>query len=154
MRCLGLTSLLILVLAAAVTSSAGGATAPTKRVDPGIRDGSEQTRLDRARRSWKAAGVSSYSFRITRSCFCPRADDIKIVVRGGRPAARTASELLDVATVPRLFRLIRSSIDREVARLDVTYGKRGVPSEISIDGATYVADDEFGYSVRRFTRLT
>lgn len=126
---------------------------PGTKADAGIRDGSEQRRLTSARRSWKAAGVSSYSFRITRACFCPRAENIRIVVRRGRPAASTGVELLDVATVPRMFRRIQRSIDGRVAGLTVRYGKRGVPSSISIDGSLMVADDELGYTIRRFTPL-
>jgi hypothetical protein len=121
------------------------------KADAGIRDGSEQRRLTSARGAWKNGGVRSYSFRLTRACFCPAAQDIRIVVRRGRPAASTGEELLDVATVPRMFRRIQRSIDAKVAGLTVRYGKRGVPSSISIDGSRMVADDEIGYTIRRFT---
>ncbi len=150
---------LILVMAFAVSAPPALPVAvaqtmqPGDKTDAGIRDGSEQRRLTGARRSWKAAGVSSYSFHITRACYCPRAEDIRIAVRRGRPAATTGVELLDVATVPRMFRRIQRSIDGRVAGLTVRYGKRGIPSSISIDGSLMVADDELGYTITRFTPL-
>ena len=44
-------------------------------------------------------------------------------------------------------------VQLEVAGLTVRYGKRGVPSLISIDGSLLIADDELGYTIRRFTPL-
>jgi len=151
-RHLGLVVLASLALSIVPLTAAQGQ-APGDEVDAGILDGSEQRRLSSARRAWKAAAVSSYSFRITRACFCPPAQDIRIVVRRGRPASTTGEELLDVATVPRMFRRIQRSIDKKVAGLTVRYGKRGVPSSISIDGSKLVADDELGYTISRFTPL-
>ena len=147
---------LVLIALAAFALSlipAAAAQDPGDRTDAGILDGSEQRRLDSARRAWKKAGVRSYSFRLTRACFCPPAQNIRIVVRRGRPAASTGEELLDVATVPRMFRRIQRSIDAKVAGLTVRYGKRGVPGSISIDGSLLIADDELGYTIRRFTPL-
>lgn len=143
----GVSAPSVLPVAVAQTMQTGETT------DPGILDGSKQRRLDSARRSWKAAGVRSYSFRITRSCFCPRAENVRIVVRAGRPAASTGEQLLDVATVPRLFRFIQRAIDRRSASVVVRYGKRGVPSSIATDGSRLTADDELGYTITRFTPL-
>ena len=147
--------LVLIALAAFALSLIPVATAqdPGDRTDAGILDGSEQRRLSTARRAWRNAGVRSYSFRLTRACFCPPAQNIRIVVRRGRPAASTGEELLDVATVPRMFRRIQRSIDARVAGLTVRYGKRGVPSSISLDGSLLIADDELGYEIRRFTPL-
>jgi hypothetical protein len=61
--------------------------------------------------------------------------------------------MLDVATVRRLFRTIQRAIDQQVARLQVTYGKRGVPSSISIDFDQRIADEESYYTIKGFTRL-
>ena len=152
----GMRQLLGLVVLAALAVPAlpfAAAQEPGDKTDAGILDGSEQRRLTSARRAWKNAGVRSYSFRLTRACFCPPAQNIRIVVRRGRPAASTGEELLDVATVPRMFRRVQRSIDAKVAGLTVRYGNRGVPSSISIDGSLRIADDELGYTIRRFTPL-
>jgi len=74
------------------------------------------------------------------------------VVRGDRARA-FPSAMNDVATVPRLFRLIQRAIDDGVVELNVSYGSRGVPRSIFRDGSANVADDEFGYVVSRFTSL-
>lgn len=121
--------------------------------DPGITNGSEQRALSGARKDWKAQGVASYVYKLSVNCFCPPTSDVKIVVRNGRPAPSTSKMLLDQATVPRLFRTIQDAIDRKVAKLVVTYGSRGVPRSIYIDGSRRVADDEVGYVIRGFAPL-
>jgi hypothetical protein len=138
---------LALVLA---PSAAGQGTMPPSQTDPGILDGSKQRQLDRARMRWKAAHVRSYSFAISVSCFCPPSKPVTIVVRNGRPSAATPQNLADVATVPRLFRTIQRAIDRKVARIVVTYGRRGVPSSIAIDVSFQIADEEVTYTIKHF----
>jgi hypothetical protein len=141
---------LALVLA---PSAAGQGTLPQSTTDPGILDGSKQRELDGARKTWKAAHVRSYSYAVALSCFCPPSKAVKIVVRNGRPRAATPKSLAGVATVPRLFRTIQRAIDRKVARIGVTYGKRGVPSSIAIDISSQIADEESYYTIRHFTVL-
>jgi hypothetical protein len=153
MRSFSIAALLTLAVAAAVPLATGQAAQTGKVTDPGITDGSKQHRLDTARNAWKAAHVSNYSYRIKLSCFCPQTPYVKIVVRGGRPAAATPKNMRDVATVPRLFRMIQHAIDQKVARIQVTYGKRGVPSSISIDFDQRIADEESYYTIKGFTVL-
>jgi uncharacterized protein DUF6174 len=116
-------------------------------VDPAIADGSAQRRLDAARARWAAAGLRTYSFRVERQCFCVPARAV-IAVRRGRPVHPPA-QLRDVATVPRLLRVVQRAIDGRVTSLRVHYGRRGVPRSISIDHSRGIADDEIGYSVDR-----
>jgi hypothetical protein len=153
MRSFSIAAVLTVAVAAAVPLATGQAAEQGKVTDPGITNGSKQHRLDTARKTWKAARVSSYSYRIKLSCFCPVRPYVKIVVRGGRPSAATPKDMRDVATVPRLFRTIQRAIDQKVARIQVTYGKRGVPSAISIDVDQRIADEESYYTIRGFTRL-
>jgi hypothetical protein len=149
-RRIALATLLVASLVA-VPVAAWAIGPPPNKVDPGIVDGSRQHRLDAARASWKAAGLGSYSYKIAISCFCRPRDATTVVVRGGRPAAKTPDELRDVATVPRLFRTIQRAIDAKVAQVTVTYGKRGVPKSIYIDESERIADEEHGYAITRFT---
>lgn len=153
MRSFTLIALLTVAVAAGVPLGSAQAAGSGRVTDPGITDGSKQRRLDSARRTWKAAGVSNYGYRIRLSCFCPQTPYVKIVVRGGRPVAGTPKNMLDLATVPRLFRKIQRSIDRKVAGIRVTYGKRGVPKSISIDVDAQIADEESYYTIKGFTVL-
>jgi hypothetical protein len=148
----------VLLLAATALATAPAASAqapgPGDQPDPAIADGSAQRALTAARARWKAANVRSYRVRVALGCFCP--EEIRkprtITVRGGIPV-RPPSHLKEVATVPRMFRLIQRSIGRGVAGLDVTYGARGVPRTISIDVSRMIADEESSYSIDRFVRL-
>jgi hypothetical protein len=145
-----------LALLALLTFAIGGSTAVAlaplpNPVDPGIADGTKQAKLDAAKRSWKAARVTNYSYEISRQCYCPVQKPGKAVVRDGR-LVRYPQGLKDVATVPRLFRTIQRAIDAKVTRLTASYGKRGVPSSIYIDRRANIADEEAGYTIKRFQR--
>ena len=121
--------------------------------DPHIADGTLQHKLDAARKKWKAAHVSSYRYEIQVSCFCPPATKPNVfTVKKGAPA-KYPSGYKSLATVPRLFKTIQGAIDDNVANLNVSYGKRGVPTSIYIDRAYNVADEEVGYTVKHFTRV-
>jgi len=148
MRSLALLALLTFALGGSIAVAQSPQPNP---VDPGIANGTKQAKLDGAKRSWKAARVSNYSYEISRQCFCPVQKPGKAVVRNGR-LIRYPQGLKDVATVPRLFRTIQRAIDAKSTRLTVTYGKRGVPSSIYIDSKAYIADEEAGYTIKRFTR--
>ena len=133
--------LILVVLAAAFAAPASAATS------------TPQQRLDTARKQWKAAHVSSYRYEVTVSCFCaPRTGHLFYVVRNGVPRLPKNGDT-SVATVPRLFRKIQAAINHHAARIDVTYGRRGVPKSIYIDGAANIADDEVTYTITRFTTL-
>jgi hypothetical protein len=131
----------LVVLAAAVATPASAATS------------APQQRLDAARKQWKAAHLSSYRYEVSVSCFCaPRTGHLFYVVRNG-VARLPKNGDKSVATVPRLFRKIQDAIDHHAAQLDVTYGRRGVPKSIYIDGAANIADDEVTYAITHFTTL-
>jgi hypothetical protein len=112
-----------------------------------------QQNLDAARKQWKAAHLSSYRYEMSVGCFCaPRTGHLFYVVRNGVPRLPKNGEK-SVASVPRLFRKIQDAINHHAARLDVTYGRRGVPKSIYIDGAANIADDEVTYTITHFTTL-
>ncbi|HEX4345141.1 MAG TPA: DUF6174 domain-containing protein [Solirubrobacteraceae bacterium] len=144
-------ALALLTLALAAGAPAAVAQYQGVKPDPHIADGTLQHKLDVARRSWKAAGVSSYTYRIQVSCFCPPAKDANVFVVKGGVATRFASGYRSLATVPRLFKTIQGAIDDGVANLDVSYGRRGVPTSIYIDRSQLIADEEMGYAIKAFT---
>lgn len=142
----------IVLLTLAVGVCAASAQTPANTPDPAIADGSLQHKLDAAHHRWKASGLRSYRYEIRRQCFCPPQTSVRVVVRNGIPT-KFPTGLKSVATVPRLFKLIQGAIDDGVAKLSVTYSKRGVPRSISIDRIAGAVDDEVSYTVKRFTRL-
>lgn len=150
MRSFTLVAILAFALTAVpVAAGQGYETTP----DPGITNGAEQRALSSARKTWKRQSVPSYTYNLSVNCFCPPTTNVKIVVRNGLPAKGTSKNLLARATVPRLFKTIQEAIDGKVAKLVVTYGKRGVPRAIFIDGSERIADDEVGYIIRGFAPL-
>ena len=126
---------------------------PRQTVDPSIADGSAERALDQARSRWAEAGLSSYRFRVAIRCFfCPTelGRPTSITVRNGRPRHPPA-DLRSVSTVPRLFRVVQRAIDDRTPGLDVTYGARGLPREISTDGP--LEDDGATVSASRLRPL-
>jgi hypothetical protein len=112
-----------------------------------------------ARARWLAQGSASYSYELTRGCFCVLAGrPIIVTVENGSVVeaeyadSKTAVDaaFLDyLETVPDLFDKIDDAIVRRVAslvaRYDPTYG---YPTRIEIDYSATVADDEITYSAR------
>ena len=124
-------------------------------VDPAIADGSAQRALDAARAKWKAKGPRSYRFVVRHSCFCPTAytRPYTVVVRNGK-IVRASKYVRDVATVPRLFKIVASAIAQKVVNLDVTYDTaRGFPRMIFVDRSLQIADEEQGYGASLLRRL-
>ena len=148
MRLLLLATLVTVAAAIAAPAVAQDETAP----DPSIADGSAQRALDRAKARWRDAAIRSYRFDVRVDCFCPDVRWHAVVVRNRRPASGTPREVIEVATVPRLHRAIRRAIDARVYRLDVSYGRHGVPTRIAIDENPRIADEEVTYRTRRFRR--
>ena len=143
--------LLIVVLALAAAPPAAGAGAQ-QDVDPQIADGSAQRALDAARARWRATGLRSYDFRVALLCFC--SEDVRrphdLRVRGGRPIGPgPPRHLREVATVPRMHRVVQAAIDARVDGLSVRYGRRGLPRRIDIDADRGVADEEHSFEAGR-----
>jgi hypothetical protein len=126
---------------------------PRQTVDPSIVDGSAERKLDQARSRWAATGLSSYRFSVAMRCFfCPTelGRPTSITVRHSR-AQHPPADLRSVSTVPHLFRIVERAIDDRVRGLDVTYGTRGLPREISTDGP--LEDDGVTVSASRLRPL-
>jgi hypothetical protein len=123
--------------------------------DPAITSGSAQRSLDAARARWKAKGPRSYQLVVRHSCFCPEqyTRPRTVVVRNGK-IVRASKYVRDIATVPRLFKIVQAAIDRKVVNLDVTYdAKRGFPRNIWVDTSLQIADEEQGYGASKLKRL-
>ena len=153
-----MTRRLLLLLALGLTAAvftaapAGAQNLPPATPDPSIADGSAQSALTAARARWKRSNVRSYDFEVKRTCFCPYTGWIAVKVRGGVISKRSRAAAGDLASVPRLFRVIQTAIDDKAHKLSVRYGARGVPLEVFMDPIQYAVDDEWGFDVRRFKR--
>ena len=147
-----LTVLLALAAALALCAAPAGAQEPPNPPDPYITGGDAQHQLDRARATWKAARIASYRYEARRMCFCPTSGWHVVNVRHGIPSRHVHGDVKDLATVPRLFRMIQRAIDAHAHDLVVRYGVHGVPTKISVDTYENVADEEQYVTIRRFKR--
>jgi hypothetical protein len=108
------------------------------------------------RARWEAAGITTYTLVVTRSCFCdtgalgPVTIDVVNGAVMSRRYTQTGAAVPDeydelFPIVPQLFELIESSIRLHPDRLDVTYhAVNGYPEHIFVDFSHNVADEEFG----------
>ena len=119
-----------------------------EQVDPDIVTGHVAARLGRAERAWRRARIEDYDVQVLVSCFCagPVNRWIASHVRDGRRVRGSDW------SVPELFSAVREEIERRPASLAVSYGSRGVPTRIAVDGKFGVSDDEVTISSRRFRR--
>lgn len=143
--------LLTFVLAAGAIAAPAPAQEPPNPTDPSIANGSAGKALDKARAKWKTAKIRSYDYEARRSCFCPTTGWHKAKVRDNR-LSTPHSDIKEIATVPRLFKVIQKAIDEKSHKLTVTYGTYGVPKQISIDRIQNVIDEEQYFTIRRFKR--
>jgi hypothetical protein len=121
-------------------------------VDPSIADGSAQRALDEARARWRQTGPRSYTYRARRSCLCTvEATRPNTFVVRDREPRRPPKKLRQLATAPRLFKLVQQAIDDRVDGLAVVYRKNGTLKELHVDPHSNAVDDEYSYLVDRFS---
>jgi hypothetical protein len=144
--------LLAFAVAAAALAAPVLAQEPPNPAAANIADGSAEKALDKARARWKKAKISSYDYEARRTCFCPTTGFHKVKVRKNKLSGTPSSDIEDIATVPRLFKVIQQAIDKKSHKLTVSYGTYGVPKQISIDSIANVIDEEQYFTIRRFKR--
>ncbi|MDQ3699056.1 MAG: DUF6174 domain-containing protein [Gemmatimonadota bacterium] len=117
----------------------------------------ERRELLQHERAWDARGITDYSYRLERDCFCS-ADirtPMRVVVRHGLVVSAVylpsgdavpSAILQHVPSVDGLFDIIRDAIGRDAHELRVTYDReRDYPALIEVDYDVGVADDESSY---------
>jgi hypothetical protein len=141
------------MLAALVLAAAVAGVQPGPSVDPSIADGSAQKALNQAKRTWRARGPHSYSYRLQLLCYCTQEARTPhtFVVRNGRPR-NPPKGWKKQATVWRLFKLVQQAIDQRVDGLEVRYRANGSLKVLSVDRYAMAVDDEYTYAVDRFKR--
>jgi hypothetical protein len=137
----------------------GTATAATgtkiNRVDPSITSGKAIRELRQAREKWLGRSIDRYRMTAHRSCFCAGPLKATITVRHRKVVRISDRPWYGPRTVPGAFRLIGQAIKRKAAVLDVRYNQRlGFPKKVWIDYIAMAADDEFGFGITKFRRLS
>lgn len=135
---------------AAGNGSTTSVTQPTTTAPP---VGSEQARLDVARRQWGEAGPDRYRLTWTLLCFCPRSTFVDTVVDGEVVEHREApeSEAFDdpgPKTTDAIFDEVQAAIDSDPFSLEVVYDdETGAVVSYFVDEQQNIADEEHGLEV-------
>jgi hypothetical protein len=122
----------------------------------------EHGSLEQARALWLARGSDSYSYTISRNCFCVLGGrtvavtvangSVHAAEYSGSGAAVDQSLLTYVSTIPDLFDLIEDALERDPAYFAAEYDRLyGYPTRIEIDYSANAVDDELAISVRDLT---
>ena len=116
-----------------------------------------QEQLNDARERWEQAGISSYTFRYTRHCFCPQvALQVTVhnnVITGIHDVAADTAYVAPFGaySIPHLFAQVQDFIDRPVAELTVSYDSAtGMPLTVAADPIANAIADENGFSLAEF----
>jgi len=118
-----------------------------------------EAQLERNESRWASRRPLSYRYGLRRSCFCPpdAIGPVRVRVHGetvveriyidsGDPVSSTFET--SFPTVEGLFDLIRTALEQDAYRVDVTYhADLGVPLDISIDYIENAVDDELAIAL-------
>ena len=115
--------------------------------------------LEVQKRIWKNYSTGSYSFTLTRSCFCMYAGEFEITVRLNQiveivpPSWWTQGPIPQedyqyFQTVDDLFTTLENAYRDGADSLQVEYADDGYPTDVTIDYWKQAVDDEIFYSVR------
>ncbi len=137
----------------AATNSPASSTTPDPRP-------ARSAALESAAATWQAAGIETYGYTLTRSCFCtsdwsgPWAVTVigELVVATDSQDNPVSDEI--VAAIPftaaALFAYLRSHLADE--GFSVTYDTAtGFPTSFSLDPSTQIADEEVSFTIENFT---
>jgi hypothetical protein len=120
---------------------------------------SNTTQLQSNQQLWNQQNISSYRYKLQRSCFCieEARQPVEVAVKNGRTISVTAVNsnkpvnpefFNNYDSIPKLFAVIQDAINRKASRLDVKYHPTlGYPTQINIDYDTQLADEELYLTV-------
>lgn len=132
-------------------SSLGGCASPLE---------TERDDLEEAKLRWEQGGIADYSFQLGHICECLPDGPVLIVVEDGEIVSRQwvgtppAHPVVPFAlTIDELLELIDETLVERPHRVTASYAPDGYPIDVFFDMDETTADDEWGVSVREFTRL-
>ncbi|MFL5385828.1 MAG: DUF6174 domain-containing protein [Longimicrobiaceae bacterium] len=114
----------------------------------------------RARDRWNAQDIRSYTFVAGARCFCGFLGEIRTTVVNGVVTERVyvadgspvpADRFANIATIDAMLETLEKAFEENADDLNVTYDKRGIPTDAFIDYKYNWADEEFGWFVSSFT---
>lgn len=119
----------------------------------------EPAQLADARALWQTQGSDSYTYELTRECFCVLSGrQVSVTVENGAVVSAEytdsknpveSAQLSYLQTVPDLFDLIDDALARKVASFMASYDQiYGYPTHIEIDYSASTADDEISFTAR------
>ena len=115
--------------------------------------------LEDNRERWTEIAPASYTYAVSRLCFCgtEATGPVRVTVVDGAVSERVYVETgdpVDVTfadhfpAVDGLFDVLADAYEREAAQIDVTYDpETGVPLDFWIDYEVNIADEELGFRV-------
>jgi len=112
----------------------------------------EERQLDAARRRWEAAGITTYTYTIVMSCFCPPLDAVVEVV-DGRVVSVTPFFIGSITPEARTVEELLADLEQELASADrgdytIEYDPElGYPVLVVADPIRQAIDDEYSYSI-------
>jgi hypothetical protein len=111
--------------------------------------------LAAAQKRWKAAGITSYTYKVTPTASMAMTEEATVVVRGGKATVKPADKAYqDLKTIPRLYAFIERAIAGKPYAITAKFGSTGAPTDLFVDDAKLAVDDNWGFTVRGFKRLT
>ena len=121
--------------------------------------GGEVARVAAEQRSfWRSQGFASYTFSVSRPCFCPPewSGPFEVtVVDGATTVVTYQGAPAPAANVEHIPKTIEAVFDLLIANaattVDVTYDPIfGFPASMSVDPIVNAIDDEFGITITNF----
>ncbi len=132
---------------------------PASSVTPDPRP-ARSAALEAAAATWQAAGIETYGYTLTRSCFCPPewsgpwaatviGDLVVVTDSQDNPVSDEIVAAIPF-TAAALFAYLRSHLADE--GFTVTYdAATGFPTSFALDPSTQIADEEVSFTIENFT---
>ena len=110
--------------------------------------------LAQARTNWAARNLRSYSFTVSKSCFCPEeytrpaTITVRDAVATGAPA-----HLMAYSTIEKVLDAVEAAHKSKPDAFEVNFTPAGWPSTLSVDPSVALADEEYSITIGDLTSL-
>ena len=107
-----------------------------------------RARYDLAVLRWTELAVTDYSYSVETTCFCPFVTPLRITVRNSQDASLeqldggTATFTGEALTIDEHLANLGELLDGRTIALAAEFDELGIPTNVQIDIATNIADDE------------
>ena len=110
--------------------------------------------LAQARTNWAARNLRSYSFTVSKSCFCPEeyTRPATITVRDG-VAVDAPVHLAAYSTIDKVLDAVDAAHKSKPDVLEVDFSAEGWPRTLRVDPSAALADEEYYLTISNLTSL-